>query len=419
MKEICLLNDSFPPEIDGVSNAVENYARIMGDRSIPVSVITPECENADDSVFPYPVFRYPGMNFRKTGYTAGIPLSYRLLPRLEGRDIGLLHSHCPLASNIMARGLRESLNVPLVMTYHTKFDIDIQNVFHTKLLQTTSIRALVSNISASDEIWAVSRGAGENLKKLGYEGDYIIMENGVDIPKGRLPEDEVIRCTSGYDLPPDAPVFLFVGRLMWYKGIRLILDALAALHSRGLDFRMVFVGSGTDEEEIKQYSRRLDLEKKCFFTGPVHDRKTISAWYCRADLFLFPSTFDTCGLVVKEAAACSLASVLVRESCAAEGAIDRRNSFLIDENAVSLAECLAGLIGDRSQMAKAGENAAEDMYLSWEDAIGKAIDRYGVVMENYAAGKYRSHHRPSDGLFRLESTFDRMLTDIRSLFNKE
>lgn len=58
------------------------------------------------------------------------------------------------------------------------------------------------------------------------------------------------------------------------------------------------------------------------FLGPVYDRDVIRAWYCRSDLFLFPSEFDTNGLVVREAAACGLGSVLVEGSCAAEGIVD-------------------------------------------------------------------------------------------------
>ena len=420
MKEICLLNDSFPPEIDGVANAVVNYAQVLENRNIPVSVITPEYENADDSAFHFPVLRYSSMDLReKTGYTAGIPLSYRLLSKLEGHNVGLLHSHCPIASTLLARSLRESLDVPLVMTYHTKFDIDIRNLFRMKLLQEGSIRALVNNVSACDEVWTVSKGAGENLRKLGYEGDYIVMENGVDIPKGRVSEEVILRYTGMYDLPHGVSVFLFVGRLMWYKGIRIILDALAALCSQGLDFRMVFIGSGTDKDAIRQYTHQLGLDGKCLFTGPIYDREELTAWYCRANLFLFPSTFDTSGLVVKEAAACSLASILVKGSCAAEGAIHQRNSFLIEENAASLAVCLAMLLQDKPRMTSVGKAAAEELYLSWDAAIEKAIRRYGTVMENYAAGRYKDHHRPADNLFKLESALDELLVELKNHINRD
>ena len=66
---------------------------------------------------------------------------------------------------------------------------------------------------------------------------------------------------------------------------------------------MVFVGGGGDFEAVKSYSESLNLQDKCFFPGPEADREKLRAWYCRANLFLFPSTFDTNGLVVREAAA--------------------------------------------------------------------------------------------------------------------
>ena len=43
------------------------------------------------------------------------------------RDFDLIHCHCPVTSAMLARALRDRIHVPLVFTYHTKFDIDIAN----------------------------------------------------------------------------------------------------------------------------------------------------------------------------------------------------------------------------------------------------------------------------------------------------
>lgn len=403
-KEVCLLNDSFPPIIDGVANVVQNYAKVLQDNGTPVVVVTPAYPGADDSGFPYPVIRYQSVDVRKQiGYTIGNPFYVPVQKKLVRRNIGLLHSHCPMMSNYMARALREALDVPMVMTYHTKYDIDIANALKSRILQKAAIDAIVENVSACDELWVVSRGAGENIRSLGYEGDYIIMENGVDMPRGRASETEILEACKGYDIPENVPLFLFVGRMMWYKGIRIILDALAALKSVQLDFRMVFVGSGNEAEEIRKTSETLGLSDKVFFTGAVQERKTLTAWYSRADLFLFPSTFDTNGLVVREAAAASLASVLIRGSAAAEGVSENRNALLIEENAASLAACLARIIEHRDTMKKLGENAGNDLYLSWEDAVKKAQDRYEVVKENYRSGHYKRQNSAGDSLFALRN----------------
>ena len=413
---ICLLNDSFPPVIDGVANAVENYAREIETKYGSALVATPDYPGADDSAYPFPVIRYPSIDTRPiVGYVAGIPFSTELSARLAGRHTQLLHSHCPVASTILARELRETLNVPLVLTYHTKFDIDIANAIRGHLLQEEAIRILIRNISACDEVWVVSRGAGENLRSLGYEGELVLMENGVDVPRERVSADAVAKVTERSGLSAGVPVFLFVGRLMWYKGIRMILQALAQLKAAGRDFRMVFVGSGGDETEIRALTEDLDLTDKVVFTGAIHDREAIRAWYCRADLFLFPSTFDTNGLVVREAAACSLASVLVRGSCAAEGVTDGKNGFLIEENAGSLAAKLEELIPRTSEMRRVGENASKELYLSWSDAIARAYERYGTVIDNYRSGRYPVHIRMADNILAANGTLMEVFAQMEEL----
>ena len=405
-RSICLINDSFPPVTDGVANAVVNYAKILTDEGKKATVVTPAYPDADDSQFPFPVVRYPSVDLTKlVGYHAGLPFSSQTLERLEEQKFDLIHCHCPVTSAMLARALRDRISVPLVFTYHTKFDIDIANAIKGKLLQEEAKKVLVDNITACDEVWTVSHGAGENLKSLGYQGDYLVMPNGVDFAKGRVEESVVREVTKDFDLPENVPVFLFVGRMMWYKGLKIILDALAQLQTLGTDFRMVFVGNGGDRDEVIAYSEKLGLQDRVFFTAPAYDRNVIRAWYCRADLFLFPSTFDTNGLVVREAAACGLGSVLVRGSCAAEDIKDGESGFLIEENARSMAEMLSKLSKNRELMKRVGKTAQEEIYISWADAVHKASQRYEVVLENFKAGKYPAHNRQSDEAFHAIASY--------------
>lgn len=412
---ICLLNDSFPPVIDGVANAVLNYAKNIEAHHGHSVVVTPSVPGAEDEGYSFPVIRYPSIDTRKlVGYVTGYPFSPETARRLQDEHTALLHTHCPVASTILARELRDVLDAPLVLTYHTKFDIDIAKAIKGKLMQAGTIHALVQNISACDEVWVVSEGAGENLRSLGYEGDYTVMANGVDVPRGGASAEAVEAATAGLDLPGDMPMFLFVGRLMWYKGLRLILDALAALKEKGTDYRMVFVGDGGDGKEVREYASSLGLDKVCFFTGAISDREAIRAWYTRADLFLFPSTFDTNGLVVREAAASGTATVMVAGSCAAEGVTDGQNGFFIEENAESLAAKLTELCGDREAMRRVGENAERELYLSWEDAVKNACERYETVIDNYRSGRYPAHKKPMDGYLKSQGELMDTLAMIES-----
>ena len=378
---VCLINDSFPPAIDGVANAVTNYAQIIARDYGSPTVVTPYYPDADDSVYPFPVVRYPSVDMTKlVGYRAGMPFSPEIATKLEKAHFDIIHSHCPITSTMLARSVRARLDVPLVFTYHTKFDIDIANAIRSKRLQEEAAKILVENISACDEVWTVSNGAGENLRKLGYKGDYIVMPNGVDFPQGRVSEALIDEVTKGYDLPRDVPLFLFVGRMMWYKGIRITLDALKKLSDAEFNFRMVFIGGGTDKKEIVAYSEKLGLAGKVFFT-------------------LFPSTFDTNGLVVREAAACGLGSVLVSGSCAAEDTTDGVNSIQIEENADSMAASLEKVCQNPERMKEIGNGAQRDVYISWDTAVKGAVERYAVVIENYKAGQYPKHEKPQDEMF--------------------
>ena len=383
---VCLLNDSFPPIIDGVANAVLNYAKIIEASYGKAVVATPSYPGAVDD-YPFRVIRYPSVKSTKFfGYRAGIPVNPMTLRALIRCDFDIIHCHCPTVSSLIARSLRTAIKVPIIMTYHTKFDIDIANSFDSSFMQATASKLILSNIEACDEIWAVSRGAGENLESLGYAGPWRVMENGVDFPKGTADAACVRRLRGELGIDGEAPIFLFVGRIMWYKGIRTILDGLLKVQMRKIDFKMIFIGDGEDFDDVVSYARTLNLQNNCIFLGPVSDREKLRVYFSMADLFLFPSTFDTSGIVVKEAAACALASVLVRGSAAAEGTTDGRNGILINDSADALAAAVTGVAGNRAYMKSLGEKAMDELYLSWEDSVARAVERYRELLEEQKSG---------------------------------
>ncbi len=403
---VCLINESFPPVIDGVANAVENYASIINKNYGKAVVAVPYYPDADDSVFPYKVVRFPSINTEKlVGYRAGYPFSAETVEEIKNEKINIIHTHCPFMSAFLARTLREPLDAPVIFTYHTKFDVDIGAAVKNRYVKKTVLKHLVSNIEACDEVWVVSEGAGENLRSIGYTGEYIVMPNGVDIPKGRVPEENIAEVVKGFDLPKEVPVFLFVGRMTWHKGIKTLIDALADIKSRGDDFRMVFVGSGRNFEEIKAYAKKCDITEKCVFTGEICEREDLRAWYCRADLFVFPSVYDTNGLVVREAAACGLASLLIEKSCAAEGITEGETGFLCKNTKEDFAEKLHLLCGERELLKIAGKKAMDKIYISWEDSVAAAAERYRMVLKNYRAGKYKKEQSLSDEWFAAEGEF--------------
>jgi len=380
---VCLLNDSFPPAIDGVANTVVNYANIIQNGLGKSLVATPEYPNVKDN-YSFDVFRYPSFDTTKlVGYRCGVPFDSNTIEDIASKNVDIIHSHCPVASTFLGRMLRDRIEKPLVFTYHTKFDIDIRKATSSKLLQKVAIDSLVANVEACDEVWVVSRGAGENLRSLGYSKDYIVMPNGVDFDKGTSTKEEIEAVKNEFNLHVNAPVYLFVGRMMWYKGIKIILDALKEKKNYGQDFRMLFVGEGADYKEIQSYTKELDLENKCIFAGAIRDRKKLKAIFSSCDIFLFPSTFDTNGIVVREAAAAGLGTILIKGSCAAEDTIDGQNVIQIEETAESLAKVLIDVDNNLDYFHRIGINAQNELYCSWQHSVEHAYDRYVEIVDNY------------------------------------
>ena len=98
---VCLLNDSFPPVIDGVANTVLNYAEILSrDLHNPVIVATPRYPGVDYSGYPFEVAAYSSLNTTAitSGYRAGNPLSAKELAEFMG-SLG-----CQVAYNLDGGG---------------------------------------------------------------------------------------------------------------------------------------------------------------------------------------------------------------------------------------------------------------------------------------------------------------------------
>ncbi len=413
---VCLLNDSFPPLIDGVAVTVINYANIIQNELGRATVVTPSYPGAEDN-YDFPVVRYSSLSTEKQlGYRAGYPFSASKLEAMKNEQFDIIHSHCPFSSTVFARNLKEKNGSPLIMTYHTKFDEDIKRIVESPLLEPQITRFVVQNISVCDEVWTVSRGAGENLRSIGYEGDYIIMQNGVDFPKGRASGEDVDALRSTYELSEDIPLFLFVGRLFWYKGFHVLLDSLKILKDSGIDFRMMIVGDGGDADAIKAEAERLGVMDKCIFPGAVNDRAELRVYYTAADLFVFPSEYDTNGIVVREAAACELPSLLIKGSCAAEDFTHYKDAIIVENNAKAIAKELIYAAEHTDALAKLGENAMNDVYLSWEDAVKRAYERYQTVIENYKRGITQCREtKTQEILYSSVSSITNSIQKVRSI----
>lgn len=384
--------EAFPPTIDGISTVAKCYADIINDKLGEAVIVTPKNPNQEDYKYPYEIYRYTSLFTFGEGYPVGWPFKKQLSQDIIDMDFDILHSHCPIATSYFFRRVNRMKRIPQVLTYHTKYEYDFEERIPTPLIKKRAYGMLLNNIKCADEVWVTSKGTADSLRKVGYEGEYVVMPNGCDLPKAHINDDERAMIRRKHNIPADVPVMIFVGRMMWYKNIRIILDACKLLSSRGRDFRMIMVGMGPDENAIKKYTRKLGLENKVIFTGQLYDRSELQIYYSTADLLVFPSLFDTNGLVVREAAASETAAVLVKDSCAAEGIVDGETGFICFESAHSVARTIDRVIDNKDLLGRVGKKAQKDIYISWEESITNAYNRYQIVIDKFNSapqGKYK------------------------------
>lgn len=379
-RKIALMNDSFPPQIDGVANTVFNYAKLLCDED-DITVITPYYPHVEDR-YNFKVDRYFSFPASKRiGYRIGNPVSPQNIKYFFRKNrFDVIHVHSPFASSVLSRIIRRK-NTVLIATYHTKFEQDFEKRLKTKLMKGVATRFVRDNLNACDEVWTVSEGTATSLRSIGYTGPYYVMPNGTDMPKGRAPQSHIDSVCAKYDIPSGVPLVLFVGRMMWYKNTKLTMDACKVAKEAGLNFFALFLGDGYDRLDMIHYSVENGISDCVSFPGASNDRADIYALYSRATVLSFPSSYDTSGLVVKEAAACACPSILLKDSCAAEGVEDEFTGYIAsNETSEAVAEQLLKVLRDTEKAAEIGRNAQEHVYLSWADSVKHASERYDHLL---------------------------------------
>lgn len=378
--------DAIPPTVDGIANVADNYAKYISKNHGEAIMLTPRNPNQRGRRYPYPVYHYRSWLYppmKKEGYRIGWPFKGYIREEVRALHCDLYHSHCPLASSYLIKLALKKQKVPYVLTYHTKYEYDINKRIPTKWAKNYAKNFIRKLIELADDVWVTSEGTVDSLRNIGYTGAYHVMPNGVDFSRGRAPQEAIERFKTIYNVRNGCPTFLFVGRMMWYKNLRLTLETCQVLQAKGIDFQLIMAGMGPDLHAIQRAVRRMGLSGKVIFTGKITDREELRACYSSADLFLFPSTFDTNGLVVREAAACMCPSLLVRGSCAAEGVEDGVTGLLCEETTQSMVETILQILPQPEMLKTLGKNAYDHIYLSWEDAVAMAYRRYETICANW------------------------------------
>ena len=379
----CQFNDSYFPIMDGVGMTAHNYAYWMNLKHGSSSLVAPSVKDYKDRV-DYKVIRFksvllPGMN----PYRVGLPMvDFKFKKKLSTNNFDILHAHCPFISGQLALKLSKKLDIPLVATFHTKYRDDFKKALTAEMFVDFMMVMTIDFYNSADVVWVPNHATGETLKEYGFKGEFDIMPNGTDflIPeKGKYLKYRH-KGLEEINASDDDFILLFVGQHRWEKNIRIIIDALKILKEKKVTFKMVFAGEGYAAKELKTMVRQHGLAEKVVFTGVITERAKMKHLFACADLFVFPSVYDNSPLVMQEAAAFDVPSIVIRNSSSAEVIVEDINGFLIDNSAASLAEKIRELKSNPKMIRRAGEGARKSIYRHWESIVDEVNIKYEDIL---------------------------------------
>ncbi len=377
--------DAFYPQVDGVTGVVKNYAeQIMRSNECKVSAPAPAKKSKHVDNEKFEVIRAKSI-WAPEHYRYAIPcFDLKYAKKIKAEKFDIIHAHAPFSMGRSALSIAKKQGIPFVATLHTQYKWDFERVLGKYSPFVNFMMWYIMKIyKRADSVWTVSEKAKDILRDYGYKGDIRVIRNATEFKCPETPQELIDRVNKLHNLEGQKNVFVFVGRMSFYKNLKLLCNALKILQDKNQDFKMIFVGGGFDIDKIIKTSKELGIYDKCIFTGTVRDRSLIQAYYLRSDLFVFPSTFDTSGVVITEAAANKKASIVVENTCCAEGIINGENGFIVKECAESLADKLIELCLNPELVKSAGERAHQTLYRTW-DMVGEEVQNaYKEIIEEY------------------------------------
>ena len=202
----------------------------------------------------------------------------------------VLHAHSPVLNAIPAIRAGKKLGIPVV--YEIRAFWEDAAVDHG----TTTEGSVRYRVTRALETWALKRidhafticeGLRRDIVERGIPAAKLtVIPNAVDVEGFQLSgaADPVLRRELGLE---GTTVLGFVGSFYAYEGLDLLLEAFPALLKKRPELRLLLVGGGPQEANLKAQAQRLGVADKLIFTGRV-PHSEVSRYYDQIDLLAYP-----------------------------------------------------------------------------------------------------------------------------------
>ncbi|MCI0707271.1 MAG: glycosyltransferase family 1 protein [Ignavibacteriae bacterium] len=357
---------------DGVTRVMYKMFEGALARKAETLAFTSTLPEPDDAIVP--MVKVPSVPlFLQKNYRLALP-SYHLFARkLTDFRPDVIHINSPCTLGFRAVKYAQHFDVPIVATYHTHFPTYPRYYKLNGLEQLTwkITRHLYNQV---DRTFVPTQPILEELREHDVQNlEYL--PNGVDLSAFN-PTFRSNEWRAKVNAQNGKPVILFVSRLVWEKDLRVLAEAYRILREKRNDFSLVIVGDGPARAEFEP------MMPGAHFLG-YKSGKQLAECYASSDIFVFPSTTETFGLVTVEAMASGIVPVAAKIGGAA-GIIEEGQSGLFSKpfDAADMARQVEHLLDSpelRKTLAAQALRRAQDF--GWDHILEKLFIHYERIID--------------------------------------
>lgn len=411
---VALMTNNYKPIIGGVPISIERLAAGLVRMGHEVTIFAPSyakseeteqqdvelTNSAESGICEEQVFRYAtALKHFIGGIVLPNPFDINIEREFRKKSYDIIHVHHPMLIGRTAVYLSGKYKIPLVFTYHTRYEQYVKYYTHgigrVDKIMPLYLRTFLRHC---DFVFAPTGGMQQYLtEKCRVSPEKTgVLPTGIDEKTFTATPEQGDEVRAFYQAER-MPLLLTVSRMAQEKNVAFLLESLAKVKSLyGKPFRMLMIGEGPDKNMLKMRSEELGLEDTVIFTGTVPNER-IAPYYKAADGFLFASRTETQGIVVLEAFAGGTPVIAVKATGVEDVVDDGINGFLTgedtDEYAGKVTEFLNLLQGEDTgcmSCEKLSANAFQKSSLYREEAVArKAVRYYNDVIAQKAMQKKR------------------------------
>jgi glycosyltransferase involved in cell wall biosynthesis len=356
---VLMFTNTFTPHIGGVAHSVESLAKTLGASGHDVLVVAPDYPGAPQ-IEPG-VIRIPSIqNFKGSEFSVPLPFSKPLERVLDKFAPEIVHSHHPFLLGHSALRIAAARALPVVFTYHTRYEM----YGHYVARDSAALRRLVRSLALGycdlcDHVIAPSESIADFLTHHEVEAPVTVIPTGIDVEHFSSGDGAAFRKRLG--IGPREFVVGHVGRLAPEKNLEFLALAVADFLKTHAGAHFVAVGQGPVRDEMQAIFAARGLSQRVHFTGAIQQEQ-LAHFYAAMDVFAFSSLSETQGLVLVEAMAAGLPVVALDAPGVREVVSDMQNGCLLPEESTpeEFSESLAFMRkASRTQRTQMQESARE------------------------------------------------------------